>query len=129
MAKQAAILGVYLLNQHGAPLRVGALTRDAIGATLPAVVAQAAPEGWAWPEKRAAGVLKRDMASAGERLLAVADPQGWRAMQTARSIVDDNRVVITRCARTADKAQEPSRCVILLKPTATRMKSGRRPQA
>ncbi len=33
MAKQAAVLGVYLLNQHGAPLRVGALTRDAIGAT------------------------------------------------------------------------------------------------
>lgn len=85
-------------------------------ATLPALVAQAAPEGWAWPEKRAAGALKRDMASAGERLLTVADPQGWRAMQTARSVFDDNRAVIARCARTADRAQKPSRCVILLKP-------------
>ena len=111
-ARLADLQNLRLVQAAAAGLVVGAL----LSATLPAVVAQAAPEGWAWPEKRAAGALKRDMASAGERLLTVADPQGWRAMQTARSIFDDNRAVIARCARTADKAQKPSRCVILLKP-------------
>lgn len=33
MAKQAAILGVYLIDNQGAPVRVGALTRDGVGAT------------------------------------------------------------------------------------------------
>jgi len=33
MAKQAAVLGVYLLEAGGAPVRVGSLTRDAVGAT------------------------------------------------------------------------------------------------
>ncbi|KQZ21686.1 type II toxin-antitoxin system HipA family toxin [Caulobacter sp. Root1472] len=33
MAKQATVLGAYLLGQHGAPVRVGALTRDGVGAT------------------------------------------------------------------------------------------------
>lgn len=113
-ARLADLQNLRLAQAAAAGLLVGAV----LGASLPTVVAQAAPQHWAWPEKRAAGLLKRDMASAGERLLAVADPQGWRAMQTARSIVDDNREVITRCARTADNAQKPSRCVIILKPAA-----------
>lgn len=111
-ARLADLQNLRLMQAAAAGLVVGVL----LGATLPAVVAQAAPEDWAWPEKRAAGVLKRDMTSAGERLLTVADPQGWRSMQTARSVFDDNRAVIARCARTADKVQKPSRCVILLKP-------------
>ena len=87
-----------------------------LGAGLPTLIVLAAPPQWAWPEKRAARVLRRDMASAGERLLAVAEPQGWQAIQTARSIVDENRVAIARCARAADKTNRPSRCVIVLKP-------------
>ena len=54
-----------------------------LGASAPAIITQAAPEAWAWPEKRAARMLHRDMWPAGERLLAVADPQRWQQMQTA----------------------------------------------
>ena len=94
-ARLAELQNLRLVQAAAAGLVVGAV----LSACLPVVIAQAAPQHWAWPEKRAAGVLKRDMASAGERLLAVAHPQGWRAMQTARLIVDDNRAVIARCGR------------------------------
>jgi hypothetical protein len=49
-------------------------------ASLPTVVVSAAPSNWAWPEKSAAHILRRDMWSAGERLLAVADRQRWRRL-------------------------------------------------
>jgi hypothetical protein len=87
-----------------------------LGASLPTIVVQAAPERWAWPEKRAAHMLGRDMAAAGERLLAIADPQRWGEMQSAWAIVDDNRAVIARCRQTADKTGKPSRCAIVLTP-------------
>jgi len=49
-------------------------------ASVPTVIVNAAPADWAWPEKRAARVLDRDMWSAGERLLSVADPERWRTL-------------------------------------------------
>ncbi|NQE60784.1 DUF6118 family protein [Caulobacter sp. RHG1] len=46
------------------------------------IIVNAAPTRWAWPEKRAAHVLDRDMWSAGERLLSVADPERWRRLSS-----------------------------------------------
>lgn len=83
-----------------------------LGASFPAIVAQAAPEQWAWPEKRAARVLHRDMWSAGERMLATADPQRWREIQAARRIVGQNRDVLARCVRATQKAKARTRCVM-----------------
>ncbi len=80
-----------------------------LGASFPVIVAQAAPEQWAWPERRAARVLHRDMWPAGERLLAVADPQRWREMQTARRIVEQNRDVLARCVPAAQKVKREKR--------------------
>ncbi|NQE63161.1 DUF6118 family protein [Caulobacter sp. RHG1] len=60
---------------------VGVLAGAILWASLPTVIVNAAPPDWAWPEKRAAHVLRRDMWSAGERLLAVADGEGWQALQ------------------------------------------------
>lgn len=65
-----------------------------LGLTLPDIVAQAAPETWAWPEARAARALHRDPWAAGERLLSVADPKRWREIQTARRSVGQNRHVL-----------------------------------
>lgn len=42
----------------------GFLVGAVLGALLPGVVARAAPQSWAWPEKMAADVLRRDMWSA-----------------------------------------------------------------
>ncbi len=84
-----------------------ALRREiaSLGATLPAVVTRAAPEQWAWPEKSAARVLHRDIWSAGERMLATADPDRWRELQTAGRIVGWNRAAHAQCARTSQKAK------------------------
>ncbi len=57
---------------------VGVVCGVVLCATVPTIVVNAAPARWAWPEKRAARVLNRDMWSAGERLLSVADPKRWR---------------------------------------------------
>jgi len=49
-------------------------------ASVPTIIVNAAPARWAWPEKRAARILGRDMWSAGERMLSVADPERWRQL-------------------------------------------------
>jgi hypothetical protein len=82
-----------------------------LGATCPIIVAQAAPEQWSWPEKRAARGLHRDMWSAGERMLAVADPDRWREIQMARRIVGQNRDALARCMA-AQKGKMAKRCLI-----------------
>jgi len=87
-----------------------------LGASFPVIVAQAAPEQWAWPERRAARVLHRDMWPAGERLLAVTDPQRWQEMQAARRIVEQNRDVLARCVTAAQKAKGGKRCLISVPP-------------
>jgi len=74
----------------------GVIGGAVLGASFPVIVAQAAPEQWAWPEKRAARVLHRDMWSAGERMLSVADPQRWREIQIARQLVGRNRETLFR---------------------------------
>ena len=56
-----------------------------LGGLLPGAIASSAPERWAWREKMAAGLLHRDLWAAGERMLAVADPERWRAMQAAQT--------------------------------------------
>lgn len=59
---------------------VGVVAGAILCASVPTVIVDAAPAGWAWPEKWAARVLGRDMWSAGERLLAVADPKRWKKL-------------------------------------------------
>ena len=90
----------------------GAIGGAVLGASFPIIATQAAPERWAWPERRAARVLHREMWPAGERLLAVADPQRWREVQTARRIVEQNRDVLARCVAVARKAKGARRCLI-----------------
>lgn len=61
---------------------IGVVGGVVLYASVPTVVVNAAPARWAWPEKRAARVLDRDMWSAGERLLSVADPERWRRISS-----------------------------------------------
>ncbi|QUD89844.1 DUF6118 family protein [Phenylobacterium montanum] len=70
-----------LLQVGAAALAVGAV----LGIFLPGVVARSVPERWAWPERMAAGLLHRDLWSAGERLLSVADPDRWGRMHAAQA--------------------------------------------
>jgi len=82
-ARQASLQNRRLVQVGLAGLVGGAV----LGAFVPGAIASSAPEHWAWPEKMAAGVLHRDLWAAGERMLAVADPERWRAMQTVQTAV------------------------------------------
>lgn len=92
----------------------GVIGGAVLGASLPAIVVEAAPEPWAWPEKRAARMLDRDLWSAGERMMAVADPLRWREIEAARRIFDQNRQVLAKCARPTQPAKGGKRCTISL---------------
>jgi len=81
-ARLASVQNWRLLQAAMAGLVGGAV----LGVSFPIIVTQAAPEQWAWPEKRAAWVLHRDMWPAGERLLSVADPQQWQKMQRPQNL-------------------------------------------
>ncbi|WP_246842032.1 DUF6118 family protein [Caulobacter sp. FWC26] len=59
---------------------VGVVAGAILYASVPTIIVNAAPASWAWPEKRAAQMLRRDMWSAGERLLLVADPERWQRL-------------------------------------------------
>lgn len=83
-ARLASVQNWRLLQAALAGVVVGAI----LGASVPTVIINAVPDGWAWPERRAAHVLRRDMWSAGERLLSTADAKRWErlsAPQTVRS--------------------------------------------
>lgn len=79
---------------------------------LPGTVARSLPESWLVPERMAARTLRLDRWSAGERLLAIANPDQWRAVLRAYRIVQDNREAIEACERAAASAREPVRCSI-----------------
>ena len=107
-ARLASVQNWRLLQAAAAGVIGGAV----LGASFPIIVAQAAPEQWAWPEKRAALMLRRDMWSAGEHLLATADLDRWREIEAERRIMDQNREALARCAKAAQKAKAEKRCVI-----------------
>lgn len=51
-----------------------------VWASAPALLVNAAPARWAWPERRAASPLGEAMWPVGERLLSTADPERWRRL-------------------------------------------------
>ena len=101
------------------PASAGLVGGAVLGASFSVIVTQAAPEQWAWPEKRVARVLHRDMWSAGERMLATADLDRWREFQIAGRIFDQNREVLAWCLRAADAAKAAARCQISVKTVET----------
>jgi hypothetical protein len=85
---------------------VGVVSGAILWASLPIVIVNAAPPDWAWREKRAAHVLRRDMWSAGERLLAVADDEGWRTLQRCITPVGPAR--LDRSPRRSIRSPSPA---------------------
>lgn len=77
-ARLAALQNWRLVQAAGVGVVAGAL----LWACVPTVIVNAVPADWAWPEKRAAHVLRRDMWSAGERLMSIADPERWRRLES-----------------------------------------------
>jgi hypothetical protein len=79
---------------------------------MPGWTAREMPASWHWPERMAAHVLGRDRWSAGERLLATADPEHWRMVVLGNSIVGENQEMIAKCLRISQKSGKPAACLI-----------------
>lgn len=101
-ARLASAQNRRVLQLGTAGLLVGAL----LGIWLPNTIARAAPDRWAWPEKLAARILGREPWAAGERLLAVADPQRW---QSFRMQLEAGPSVTKACANDAPQRRRRSK--------------------
>jgi hypothetical protein len=101
-----------LLWAAGGGLAAGCL----LWSILPGLASRIAPESWHWPERLAARTLTLDMWSAGERLLAEAQPERWQTVVLANRILQGNRQVVADCARAANKINQSQHCVISIAP-------------
>lgn len=77
----------------------GAFAGVLLGVLLPGAVARSAPEKWAWPERLAAHVLRRDLWAAGDRLLETADVRRWQSRLDAEAFVVQNRNARAQCSQ------------------------------
>jgi len=93
---------------------IGAVAGAILYASVPTMIINAAPVAWAWPERRAALVLRRDMWAAGERLLQTADPYRWQDSRYGSTIIAQNRDALEKCAREARPTKRPRTCLIQL---------------
>jgi len=83
---------------------------------LPGAIAHALPESWALPERMAANILYRDEASAGARLMEVANPQEWNEINETLRATKNSRAAVAECIRAATKRNAPIRCTITVNP-------------
>ncbi|MBO9545643.1 DUF6118 family protein [Caulobacter sp.] len=74
-------------------------------------IARALPDRWQVAERMAAATLKQDRWSAGQRLVAKAKPESWRAMVDDLRLVDDNRSALEAC-----RAKGSATCKISTRP-------------
>lgn len=111
-ARLASIQNLRLLQTGGAAFVGGIL----LWSMLPGIVTRAVPESWHWPERIAARTLRMDMWGAGQRMLQVADPQGWKSLLAVTRSTAENRATIDGCATTASKSGKATRCIISITP-------------
>ncbi len=99
----------WLSGAVGLALVLGAMG----GAIILPAIDWVVPEGWLWPEKRAMSALRRRGWEAGERLLLVADPKRWKAVQASTRLSEENSDTIWKCAmRAADRKLRSVGCTV-----------------
>lgn len=109
---QSILTAVQQLRWLGIAAAAGVVTGFLLGWAGPDFVDRAAPEDWYWPEKHAASLLQRDGWAAGERMLQVADPQRWQALQQAARVWQSNAKALEDCRRRAAKVRKGVACSI-----------------
>ncbi len=92
----------------------GALAAILLWSIAPGTIARAMPDSWHLPERMAARTLDLDRWTAGERLLATAEPERWRTVVLANRILQDNLQVISDCRSATQKSQKATRCTVTI---------------
>ena len=83
-------------------------------------ILRATPDSWRWPESMAARLLGGSAWEGARRLATVNGPETWNTMVTGAVIGQGNEVALERCQRAANKAGEPVRCMVRIKPEERR---------
>lgn len=81
-------------------------------ATLVGPIDRAVPEGWRWPEERAAEAVDLPMWQAGEHLMATADPASFHTIIHENEIIAANREAVAKCFSASAKTHAALRCTI-----------------
>lgn len=94
----------------------GAIIGIVLWALLAGPILRATPDSWRWPESMAARMLGGSAWQGARRLATTNGIDTWNAMVTGAVIGQGNEESLERCQRAANKASEPVRCTIRIKP-------------
>lgn len=94
----------------------GAIVGIVLWALFGGMIARATPDSWRWPESMATRALGGTTWEGARRLAAASYPDTWNAMVAGTIIGQGNRAALERCQQEANKAGEPVRCTVRIKP-------------
>lgn len=86
------------------------------GCTVPSAIDRSVPEGWHWPEERAAAQMQRGMWDAGARLMQVADPDRWNSLVRASRLYRGNETSVEKCEKRAARQKIAISCALKIEP-------------
>jgi hypothetical protein len=98
----------------------GVLVGVVLWTLLAGPILRATPDSWRWPESMAARTLGGSAWEGARRLATVNGPDTWNAMVAGAVIGRGNEEALERCQRAANKAGEPARCTVRIRPEEPR---------
>jgi hypothetical protein len=97
---------------------VGLVVGAGLWAGLSGPLARALPASWAAPEKMAAATLGMDSWSAGQKLMAWANPSGFQLVVQGDRLARANREALAKCVTAAQRSGQAQRCVLTVRGAA-----------
>lgn len=96
----------------------GVLAGILLWSSLPGTIARAVPASWHWPERMAARMVGQPTPwNAGIQMMQAGNPVAWDAIVQASRIEQENRQVISGCAKSANRSGQIVRCSVRVSPT------------
>jgi hypothetical protein len=96
----------------------GALAGILLWSFVPGTIARAMPESWHWPERMAARLIGQPTPwDAGIQMMQAGNPVAWDKIVQASRIEQENRQVISGCAKSANGSGQIVRCSVRVSPT------------
>lgn len=95
----------------------GALAGILLWSFLPGAIARAVPESWLWPERMAARMVGQPTPwDAGIQMMQTGNPVAWDKIVQASRIEQENRQMISGCAKSANRTGQIVRCSVRVSP-------------
>jgi hypothetical protein len=96
----------------------GVLAGILLWSFLPGTIARAVPASWHWPERMAARMIGQPTPwDAGIQMMQAGNPVAWDKIVQASRIEQENRQVISGCAKSANGSGQIVRCSVRVSPT------------